>query len=603
MIRNVGIRIFNGYIHSSNVGMLFKNSIKSNSLKSSQISYFSTSIIHQQSLKSKSRTNLKSIEIWNQIRFQSTSKKETTEETKTNKNIPSLKIQLRKLFLKIHPDLFVEFPSQYRETNERSFQNLQSIIDLLLESKRASNSPDTMNSNSSSGGGGAGGSGGEQILDFFIRKETNETSNNSTNNSDPSEQLQQVSVKLPSRTRLLQSNNKTRKMYFEGALRELFNAVGLGEFEVRDFYGGGEEDGGYIENVLSFSQHNSEIARKQFQHYQEREKTVDFLQTCFYIKYKVRIYFELAGMSKGEELDSEKMLNYKEHLLQSLEVQMDSLSTNAKEKLKSMTLVLSDLRKQSENIMQLDSSGRVILNVSKQENNGWKRSLEHVDPVLVGELKRRNKERTDREAALSKRLGVACIYTDWDVQNTEEYSLLMSTLEKKLDNPDSSTPLRYLHQKEGGGGVDVDNNATISGASALLDLKVRFTRRSQIQNSESDWGLLQLPFDKSISTPTFVLDQISARGPLIVGQYNATKNERKQLDKLIVDTRRRLKLRLLKYEVQPHQMSVFCTNILSHEDELRQYLYGLNINVVGRKEPNQVQTDGTLNIRWNCDIV
>ncbi|GAM27478.1 hypothetical protein SAMD00019534_106540, partial [Acytostelium subglobosum LB1] len=202
------------------------------------------------------------------------------------KHIPNARSVLKKFFLKVHPDLFYQYPNM-KKVNDQSLRALQSFLEEVKSGKVTTKS---------------------YTLEFFYLDSKSATSTDESTVPHIS-----VSFDIDNSTprRLNQMIRKAEKQ-----LQYMLKSIGIKEeFHINSLLGKSTTSENYesSESLLGFLKNNAEHARDMAKYVVDEERSIDIMYTFFFMEHKIRVLFD-----HEIELTTEQKKTILRHLEQTL---------------------------------------------------------------------------------------------------------------------------------------------------------------------------------------------------------------------------------------------------------------------------------------------
>jgi hypothetical protein len=174
----------------------------------------------------------------------------------------------------------------------------------------------------------------------------------------------------------------------------------------------------------------------------------------------------------------------------------------------------------------------------------------------------------------AKKLGIAHIIGDFDEQNSISHQKFLLDLDSILSQKASFPVLRNLQ-----------------------DLKVRITRNISSIELDRENGMI-IPPSSNLS-PRYMIEQIRDHEEELVREYRYHQMELDQVQKLILEVKRTLRIKKFGFDVEPYQVGICCKKLLRHQERVGSYLYGLKLYLSDHFE---LKPDGTMVLYWNFEV-
>ncbi|CAL8469784.1 g9326 [Coccomyxa elongata] len=459
-----------------------------------------------------------------------------------------LKVQLRELYKRVHPDLFHDIPFA-RQANEHSFKLLQEYLDSARK------------------GGEVGRTAGVPFkFLFYLHKEQEDDvdgmlKDDSTDEGD----LRRVDLVLPPPARLdAGAAEGALPRATQRALGKLLAACGLDA----EFAGGA--DVGAASHLRDFIPAAAELARqRQFSQRGPRHE-ISALRTALRLGRQVTIGFAPAVLARGSAEQAEQ--------LRKLAAALDRISH----------VELAGVHVMLGSDYGVDPQGRLWLDA--QDNAlFWSGYLLAVDVSECHERQEAAARVRRLEASVAALLGLSMVYCMPSLRMRPEFIRFLERMAAAGSQRGpiggarefSGVPLCVMSEEESG---TAEPSGRIGEDAFTVDM---------------DMGFLSAPVGASADQ---VYDFIKAHGKEVAEVLDRRKVQHQKAEDLRRAVERRLRLRRLSHDpaVSHDRFCSACMRLLQNADALMQLLDGLEVRI---SEVNVVAPDGVyIDIAWDFQI-
>ncbi|EGC30284.1 hypothetical protein DICPUDRAFT_83763 [Dictyostelium purpureum] len=577
------------------------------------------------------------------------SKKFYCTQSSSNNNDKSNKLILKKFFLKVHPDIFYQFP-KIKNNNDESLRLFLGFLGEVKSEKILKK---------------------EYNLKFYYQDE------NLYANED---EVPSVSVQFDVE-RSASSDSFENLVYLlrdaQIQIKSLFKQMGIKEEFILHHLITESANGIEEESLLDFIKNISFVAREQQNSFTEQEREIDLMYTYFYMEHKVRVLFQDHDFPLKNRKDHlkklEKILNKiaprkesNHNVIQEIfdksnysrnENQMytsyrsnfnnnqhhnqnnnqsndeDLNDTNNSggfgsrvsnqqqlfsefgvfggknkanfagwEHIKSGYITPESNPKSDECNLRdrlegvsivfskslnsgVDSEGRLILNSNKKPSE-WSKTLKTFKPSQIVTNIQKCKQRKSQEKELSKALKIGSLYTDYDYQNSQAYLEFLDKLFTQFK--------QFL----------MENNGFNSATNSLDEVNIKVIKEEQ-SNTIEPWKFnsklagIYIPLTSNYKEISDFLQSNHAQIKKEMERHRINMRNLAQLELIVKRQFRLARLKKIDDTIGMNEMVICLKRLIINNTPFLPYLYGMKL-IVGYE--NKINFDGSIIIKWDFDV-
>ncbi|KAK9907490.1 hypothetical protein WJX75_004677 [Coccomyxa subellipsoidea] len=465
-----------------------------------------------------------------------------------NSQPPLLKVQLRELYKRVHPDLFHDIPFA-RQANEHSFKLLQEYLDAAKK------------------GGEVGRTAGVpfKFLFYLHKEQEGDLSEGLHEERADKGDLKRVDLVLPPPARLdAGAAEGTLPQATQRALGKLLTACGL----IADFVGGADE--GAAACLREFMPAAAELARQRQFTQRGPRHDISALRTALRLGRQVTVGFSPAVRAQGPGAQAEQ--------LRKLAAALDRISHV---QLAGVHVMLGD-------DYGVDPLGRLWLDADDTALF-WSGYLLAVDISECHERQEAAARVRRMEASVAALLGLSMLYCMPSLRMKPEF-------------------LRFLERMAAAGSErgPIGGGREFGGVPLCVTSQPESPAVGSIEgDSQNDFsvdtsmGFLSAPVN---ATADQVYNFVMASGKGVAEILSRRKGQHQRAEDLRRAVERRLRLRRLSHDpaVSHERFCTACQRLLQNADTLLQFMDGLEVRV---SKVNIVAPDGShIDIAWDFEI-